>query len=86
MRFSISRIDEHRRSFSGYRYQIFKDDEPFAIFTHNYRGECENLSLVNDAFSEDPPFGMVHHFLSGGGGQPLELTNEALVYLRGLVS
>jgi len=86
MQFTISHIDEHRKGFSGYSYQICKDGEPFATFTHNFRGECENLSLVDDSFSEDLPFGTVHHFVSGGGGLPFELTEKALVYLRGLVS
>jgi len=85
MEFTISQIDERRKSFSAYRYQIFKDGEPFAIFTHNYRGECEKLSLKSRWFSEDPPFGMVHHFVSGGGGEPYKLTDKALVYLKGLV-
>ena len=47
-----------------------------AIFLHNYRGECE-LIRTSDGHEESPPFGMSSEFITGGGPQPLGLTEKA---------
>ena len=84
MRFSISHIDEPRESFAPYRYRIDRDGEEFAIFTHNYRGECEVLKPTESGQTVDPPFGMSSSFISGGGREPIGLTSSAREYLESL--
>ena len=81
MSFSISHIEETRESFAPYRYRIDRNGTEFAIFTHNYRGECEAIELTESGKVFDPPFGMSSEFISGGGPKRIELTRLAQEYL-----
>ncbi|MAS96832.1 MAG: hypothetical protein CMO55_26880 [Verrucomicrobiales bacterium] len=81
MRYTVEQIAEDRESFAPYRYRILKNGNEFAIFTHNYRGECERIQSFKNGFEEDPPFGMSSSFLTGGGPYPLGLTKAAESYL-----
>jgi hypothetical protein len=79
--YSIERIAEPRESFGPYRYLVYLDGSEFALFWHNYRGECEGVRHVASGREEDPPFGMSSEFLTGGGPEPLGLTRAAQKYL-----
>ena len=85
MTFSISQIEEHRESFGPYRYRIDRHGEEFAFFTHNYRGECEELKLTESGLIVDPPFGMSSSFISRGGPERIGLTPSAQKYLESLL-
>lgn len=84
MELSVEQIDETRESFGMYRYRILDRDQEVAVFSHNYRGECE-LVRTTDGYEEDPPFGMSSDFLTGGGPEPLGFTKKAKKYLETLL-
>ncbi|GEM_PF-5726931 len=77
---SVSRMEDAGKGFKRCRYQLFFGGQEIGFFSHNHRGEVERLKLLS-GYDEDPPFGMVHSFLSGGGQEPLGLTDEAKVFL-----
>jgi hypothetical protein len=81
MSYSVKQIQEERDSFGPYRYRILKDGIEFAIFSHDYRGECAGIELDSNGRVETPPFGMSSNFLTGGGLQPVRLTKKAVAYL-----
>jgi hypothetical protein len=84
MKYTVEQLTEPRESFGSYRYKIFKGGEEFAIFWHNYRGECEKIMVFSTGHEEDPPFGMCSDFLTGGGPLPLGLSQGAIKYLESL--
>ena len=81
MSYVVQRIEEPRISFGSYRYQILKDGIEIAIFSHDYRGECEGLLLSATGRMEAIPFGLCSEFLTGGGPQPNGLSEAAASYL-----
>ncbi len=83
MSYSVERIAEPREPFGPYRYRILLDGREVAVFTHDFRGECESIRTA-DGYEEDPPFGMSSEFLSGGPRGP-GLTSGAAEYLEGLL-
>jgi hypothetical protein len=84
MTYSIELIEETRESFGPYRYRIFKGGKEFAIFWHDYRGECDRIRISSSEREESPPFGMCSEFLTGGGPLPLGLSKRAVSYLDSL--
>ena len=84
MSYSIEHIQEVRKEFGPYRYKIFKDGEEFAIFWHDFRGDCEGIRMLSSDHEEAPPFGPCSDFLTGGGPLPLGLSARAVSYLNSL--
>lgn len=84
MSYSVEQIIEERKGFGPYRYKIFKDGKEFAIFWHNFRGECDGLIVLPEQRRENLPFGMCDEFLTGGGPLPLGLSARATGYLNSL--
>ncbi len=84
MKLRVEQISEAREPFGSYRYRILDGDEEVAVFTHNYRGECEWLR-TSGGHEEDPPFGMITDFLTGGGPEPLGLTEAARRHVEALL-
>ena len=84
MTYSVEQIKESRPDLSPYRYRIFKGGKEFAIYWHNFRGECEGVTVLSTGREEDPPFGMCSEFLTGGGPLPLGLSDKAKKYLDSL--
>ncbi|HNC01169.1 MAG TPA: hypothetical protein PLS71_23190, partial [Leptospiraceae bacterium] len=64
---------------------ILRNDKPIALFTHNHRGECESLVTLSDGKEHHLPFGQCSEFLIGGGSTPLELSENALVFIQSLI-
>ncbi|HWA25110.1 MAG TPA: hypothetical protein VG734_05495 [Lacunisphaera sp.] len=81
MSYIVQQIEESRVSFGSYRYRILKDGIEIAVFSHDYRGECEGLLLSSTGRMEAIPFGMCSEFLTGGGAQPTGLSDAATSYL-----
>ena len=81
MNYSVEQIHEPRPSFGSYRYRIFREGAEFAIFSHDYRGECESIKAVTLGREETLPFGVCSEFLTGGGPHPLGLSKAAIRYL-----
>ncbi len=77
--------DSERSSSGSYHYHIFINGTEVAEFTHDYRGDCESLVIHSTGHKEDPPFGRVSDFISGGGPQPLSLTVNAIKHLEKLL-
>ena len=82
MTFKVKQIEEQRKFAGSYRYLITYQGSDFAIFTHNFRGECETITILKGKKTHQAPCGMVHHFLTGGGPEPLGLTHNAQTYLQ----
>jgi len=75
-------MEKSTKAFSSYRYMISFNHVDMAIFTHNYRGECERLEFLLIGKEFDPPFGMMHDFIHSEAGEPLALTQQACDYLK----
>lgn len=84
MAYNVEQIQENRKGFSSYRYRIFRGNTEFAIFSHDYRGECEYIKVLSSGRLEALPFGFSHEFLTGGGPLPLGLSEAAKRYLDSL--
>jgi hypothetical protein len=84
MSYTVEHIKEVRGEFGRYRYKIFKDGAEFAIFWHDFRGDCEGFMVLPEERQEDPPFGRSSEFLTGGGPLPLGLSDRAVNYLNSL--
>ncbi|MBN8232700.1 hypothetical protein JYK02_34800 [Corallococcus macrosporus] len=67
-----------RESFGDYRYEIFRGGTRIARYAHDYRGDACWI-LFEDGRKEDAPG--VRDFLTGGGPQPLGLSDEAVRFL-----
>jgi hypothetical protein len=81
MTYTIEQIAETRPPFSSYRYRIFRDGVAFAVFSHDFRGECEFIQVLASGSVESPPFARCSDFLTGGGPLPLGLREAATRYL-----
>jgi hypothetical protein len=79
--YTIEPIDEERESFGPYRYRIFRDDQEIALYRHDYRGDTVDIRFLKTGRRTDPPFGRCTDFLTGGGPEPLGLTERAKWYL-----
>lgn len=84
MSYSVVNIIEERKGFAPYRYKIFKDGKEFAIFWHDFRGDCDGIRTLPSGREEHPPFGSCSEFLTGGGPLPLGLSARAINYLNSL--
>lgn len=84
MRYSIEHIKETRATCGSYRYKILKNGDEFAIFWHDFRGECEGIHVLSTGREENLPFCMCSEFLTGGGPSPLGLSDKAVSYLDSL--
>ncbi len=86
MKYTVQLIATPRKGFDPYGYLISHEGVDVARFWHNYRGECEQLTLIASGHTEDPPFGMCSAFIAGGGPEPHALTDAAATYLDTLIS
>ena len=82
MSYSVEHIAESRGASGSYRYMIFRDGHEFAIFWHDYRGDCEGIKLLLSGREVDPPFGRCSEFLTGCGPHSLGLSEKAVCYLN----
>jgi hypothetical protein len=81
MDFVIQRSDKPRESFAEYEYQILSDGKIVAKYWHDYRGDDHGIRF-NDGFTEECPVGHMTDFITGGGPQPLGLSENAIAYLK----
>jgi len=82
MKYTVRHLNNARKDFGSYGYIISHNGTEVVYFWHNYRGECENITIISSGKTEDTPFGMCSDFLTGGGSLPLGLTDEAEGYLE----
>ncbi|QGX40924.1 hypothetical protein [Permianibacter aggregans] len=81
MALTIKHIEKTRESFGDYRYGIYQDGQLIAYFWHDYRGDENGIEFVNGV-SEYEPVGRTCDFISGGGPQPLALSDRAIAYIN----
>ena len=67
-RYTIRKAPGERDPFGDYEYEIFLGDEKVAQFSHDFRGEEPTIRTADDW-----RFCVA---LKGGGGEPLEVTEE----------
>ncbi|MEO7456322.1 MAG: hypothetical protein ABIY52_08670 [Gemmatimonadaceae bacterium] len=73
-------VGEKREEFGAYKYQIFKDGRFVADFWHDFKGDDHWIRFANGQ-EDEWPAGLTRDFLTGGGPQPLGLTDKAVKYL-----
>lgn len=78
-RFSIVQPPDPRDSFGAYWYEVYRNDHLVAHVWHDYRGSESGIRFV-DKRKSTWPFINVVEFLTGGGSQPLALTEAAEQY------
>ena len=79
-RFTIIQSDNQRDSFGPYWYEIYRNDDLVAHVWHDYRGSESGIDFV-DRRGTKWPFINVTEFLTGGGPDPIDLTDDAVQYL-----
>ena len=80
MTYQIQQSDQAREAFEEYKYEIFKDEVLVAVYWHDYRGDAHRIQFTNKE-SIEWPFGVMTDFLTGGGPEPLGLSEKAIEYL-----
>lgn len=81
MSFEIEQVDAKRESFGDYRYNIYEDGRLVARYWHDYRGDEHGIEFL-DGRSEQSLAGPMVEFITGGGPQPLVLSERAIAYLN----
>jgi len=81
MSYLVKQIDESREQFGPYWYEIFNDDRLVARYWHDFRGDEHGIDFLNGS-TDQWPVGRMTDFLTGGGPQPLGLSEAAVVYLK----
>lgn len=81
MDLSIQHSNKPRASFEEYEYEIFCDGKLVAKYWHDYRGDEHGIRF-NNGLTEEWPVGRMTDFITGGGPQPLGLSNKAIAYLK----
>ena len=81
MGFEIEQIESKHESFGDYRYNIYKDGQLIARYWHDYRGDDHGIEFANGKTEDGLPGRMVA-FITGGGPQPLGLSEKAIAYLN----
>jgi hypothetical protein len=81
MSFEIKQSGSQRESFGEYRYDIFKDGRLVARYWHDYRGDEHGIEFLGGTI-EEWPVGRMIEFITGGGPQPLGLSERAIAYLN----
>ena len=82
MAFRIEQYDsDGRESFGPYTYRIYDGDRLIARFWHDYRGDDHGIDLLVGT-KLDWPFGRFFEFVSGGGPEPLCVTERGVSYLQ----
>lgn len=81
MGFEIEHAERQGKPFGDYRYNIFKDGRLVARYWHDYRGDDHGIEFISGESDDLPVFRMVE-FLTGGGPQPLGLSERAIAYLN----
>jgi hypothetical protein len=84
MTYTVDQIEVPRAPFGSYHYRILKGDQEFAIFSHDFRGECGRIRVTSTGHEEDLPFSSCTEILTGGGPLPFGLSDEAINYLESL--
>ncbi len=79
--FEIKQVEYKRESFGDYRYNIYKDGQLIARYWHDYRGDDHGIEFTNGKTEDGLPGRMVE-FITGGGPQPLGLSERAIAYLN----
>lgn len=80
MGFEIEQVEYKGESFADYRYNIYKDGCLIARYWHDFRGDYHGIEFANGK-TEDNPVGSMVEFITGGGPQPLGLSEKAIAYL-----
>jgi hypothetical protein len=71
---------ESGRDASGnYIFRIYSNDRLVARYWHDYRGDEHGIEFVTGKKQACP--GQVVNFITGGGAQPLALSEQAASYL-----
>ena len=81
MAFEIRHTDGQREDFGPYRYGIYEDGRLVARYWHDYRGDDHGIEFP-DGTSDFWPVGRMTEFVTGGGPQPLGLSDQAIAYLE----
>ena len=81
MGFEIKHADSKRESFGEYRYNIFENGHLVARYWHDHRGDDHGIEFLNGT-TEEWPVGRMVEFITGGGPQPLGLSDRAVTYLN----
>jgi hypothetical protein len=81
MSFEIRHAETNREAFSEYRYDIYENGTLVAHYWHDYRGDDHGFEFLDGKAGEPPVLGMVA-YVTGGGPQPLKLTELAEAYLN----
>lgn len=84
MSFEIKLADSKRDSFGEYQYNIYEQGRLVARYWHDYRGDDHGIEFINGK-KEDWPVGRMVDFITGGGPQPLGLSERAVAYLKSKV-
>jgi len=79
-RFSIRQIDRERKSGADIQFEIFDGDRFVAHYWHDFRLDEHGIRF-EDGREDSWPVGRVIDFITGGGPQPLELTDAGIGYL-----
>lgn len=81
MGFEIKHAESKRESFDAYRYNIYENGRLVARYWHDHRGDDHGIEFLNGT-TEDWPVGRMVEFITGGGPQPLALSDRAVAYLN----
>ncbi|WP_375758661.1 hypothetical protein [Corallococcus exercitus] len=76
---TLQQVTRDREPFGDYLYEIFRGGTLVARYAHDYRGDACWLVFAGGR-KEDAPG--VRDFLTGGGTQPLRLSDEAARFLE----
>jgi hypothetical protein len=80
MTFEIKHADSKREDFGEYRYNIYQSGRLVARYWHDYRGDDHGIEFLNGT-TEEWPVGRMVEFVTGGGPEPLGLSDRAVAYI-----
>jgi len=79
-RFSIRHTAHSRKPSAPYEYEILDGLQVVARYWHDFRGDEHGIEFF-DGRSEGRPVGRMVDFVSGGGPEPLGLSDAAVAFL-----
>ena len=80
----IKQISKDSESFGNYNYDIYLGTKLVAKYWHDFRGNDHGLYLPNVQKQYSLPCRMTE-FMSGGGPNPLVLTDWAMQFLEKII-
>ncbi|WOS41259.1 hypothetical protein [Xanthomonas rydalmerensis] len=78
MRYRIEQ-EPGRDAFGSYGYRVYKGNQLVARYWHDYRGDDHGIVFVNGKSLSCP--GRMTDFITGGGPEPIALSEQAATYL-----